>query len=99
VTDLFEDVSIERLGEKQDALLLARGAKQAAFAGVGQDGLIAAATAAETRETSVQISTFQIFAHDLADDRAPAAVFPVLVYAGRLNTQTLHQIPYSGTVP
>jgi len=43
VADLFEDVSIEPLGEKHDALLLARGAKQAAFTGIGQDGLIAAA--------------------------------------------------------
>lgn len=33
VTDLFEDVSVEPLGEKQDALLLARGAKQATFTG------------------------------------------------------------------
>ncbi len=58
VADLFEDVRVEPLGEKQDALLLARGAKQAAFAGVGEDSLIAAAVAAETRETSVQVSTF-----------------------------------------
>jgi hypothetical protein len=39
VADLLENVSVEPLGEKQDALLLARGAKQAAFAGIGTSGL------------------------------------------------------------
>ena len=82
--DLFEDVSIEPLGEKQDALLLARGTKEAAFAGISEDGLIAAAVAAKARKTSMQISTFQILAHHLADDGAPAAVFlliPIVVDA------------------
>jgi hypothetical protein len=69
VTDLFEDVSVEPLGEKQDALLLARGAKQGAFAGVGEAGLIAAAVAAKMREASMQISTFQILAPHLATGR------------------------------
>ena len=53
---------------------MARGAKQAAFAGIGQDGLIAAAVAANARETSMQIATFEILAHHLADDGTPAAV-------------------------
>jgi len=84
VADLFEDVSVEPLGEKQDALLLARGAKEAAFAGVGEDGLIAAAVAAKTRKTSMQISTFQILAHHLADDGTPTAILlliPIVVNA------------------
>jgi hypothetical protein len=74
VADLFEDVAVEPLGEKQDALLLARGTEEPAFAGICEDRLIAAAAAAKTRETSVKISTFQIPAHHLADDRAPGAV-------------------------
>jgi len=84
VAGLFEDVSVEPLGEKQDALLLARGTKEAAFAGISEDGLIAAAVAAKARKTSMQISTFQILAHQLADDGAPAAVFlliPIVVDA------------------
>jgi hypothetical protein len=36
--------------------------------------LIAATVARETRETSMQISTFQKLAHHFADDGAPAAV-------------------------
>jgi hypothetical protein len=82
VADLFEDVSVEPLGEMQDELLLARGTKEPTFTGIGEDGPIAAAVAAETRETSVQVSTVQILAHHLADDGAPAAVLlliPVVV--------------------
>jgi hypothetical protein len=52
VTELLEDVRVEPLGKKQDALLLARRTKQAAFAGISKDGLIAAAVAAETRSNS-----------------------------------------------
>jgi hypothetical protein len=33
-TNLFEDMGIEPLGEKQDALLLARGIKKPAFTGI-----------------------------------------------------------------
>jgi hypothetical protein len=74
VAGLLEDVRVEPLGEKQDALLLARGAKEAAFAGVGEGGLIAAAVAAKTRKTLIQISTFQILAPHLADDGTPTAI-------------------------
>jgi hypothetical protein len=94
VADLFEDVSVEPLGEKQDALLLARGAKQAAFAGIGEDGLIAASIAAETREASVQVATFQILAHYFADDGAPAAVLlliSIVVDALKLPVIVFHQ--------
>jgi len=48
-----ELLSVEPIGEKQDALLWARGAKQAAFAGIIEDGLIAASLTAETRKTSI----------------------------------------------
>ena len=50
VTDLFEDVGIEPLGEKQDALLLARGTEESAFAGICEDRLVAAVRAAKTGE-------------------------------------------------
>jgi hypothetical protein len=76
--NLFEDVSVEPIGEKQAALLPARRAKQAAFAGAGEDGLIATAAAAKTRKISLQISTFQILAHHLADDGTPTAIFTIL---------------------
>jgi hypothetical protein len=55
-----------------------------AFAGIGQDGLIAAAVAANASEASMQIAAFEKFAHHLADDGAPAAVLlliPVIVGA------------------
>ena len=52
VADLLEDVGIEPLGEKQDVLLLARGTKKPAFAGIREDCLIAAAVAAQTRSNS-----------------------------------------------
>ena len=74
MADLFENMSVEPFGEKQDALLLARGTKQPAFAGISEDGLIAAIIAAKTSKTSVQVSAFQILAHDFADDGAPAAI-------------------------
>jgi hypothetical protein len=92
VADLFEDVSVQPLGEKQDALLLARGAKQATFAGIGEDGLIAASAAAKTRETSVEVSTFQKLAHHLADDGAPAAV--LLLIAAVVNALELFEIVF-----
>ncbi len=69
VADLFEDANVEQLGEEQDALLLARGSEQPAFAGIGEDGLIAAAVAAEGGEPSVQVSTFQILAQDLIQNQ------------------------------
>lgn len=78
VADLFEDVRVEPLREKQEALLLARRTKQAAFAGVGEDSLIAAAMAAETGESSVQVCTLQILTHHLADDGTPAAVLVLI---------------------
>jgi hypothetical protein len=46
VADLFENMSVEPFGEKQDAFLLAGWTKQPAFAGIGEDGLIAATVAA-----------------------------------------------------
>jgi hypothetical protein len=88
VADLFENMSVEPLGKKQDAFLLAGWTKQPAFAGIGQDGLIAASIAAETCKPSVQVSAIQILAHDLADDGAPAAVLlliPLIVDALELN--------------
>jgi hypothetical protein len=74
VTDGLEDVSIEPFGEQQYALLVARGTKKPAFTGICEDCLVAAAAAAETRETSMKVSTFQILAHHFADDGAPGAV-------------------------
>jgi hypothetical protein len=80
MADVFENVGIEPLGKKQDALLLARGTKQPAFAGIGEDGLIAAVVAPETRKPSVQISAIQILAHDLADDGSPAAILLLISF-------------------
>jgi hypothetical protein len=74
VADLFENMSVEPLGKKQDAFLLTGGTKQPAFAGIGEDGLIAASVAAKTRKTSLQVSTIQLLAHDFPNDGAPAAI-------------------------
>lgn len=60
VTDRFEDVRVEPFGEKQDALLLARGTEESAFTGICEDRprkrdvpLVAPAAAGKTRETSM----------------------------------------------
>jgi hypothetical protein len=74
VADLLEDVCVEPLGKKQDAFLLTGGTKKPAFAGVGQDSLIAATVTAKPGETSMKVSTVRILAHYLADDGAPVAV-------------------------
>jgi hypothetical protein len=74
VADLFENMSVESFGEKQDAFLLEGWTKQPAFAEISEDGLIAATLAAETRKTSMQVSAIQILAHHLADNGAPAAI-------------------------
>jgi hypothetical protein len=87
-------MSVEPFGEKQDALLLARGTKQPAFAGISEDGLIAAIIAAKTSKTSVQVSAIQILAHHLADNGVPSAVLlliPIVVDALELLVIVLDQ--------
>ena len=101
MADLFEDVSVEPFGEKQDALLLARGTEESAFAGIGGDSprkrdvpLVAAAAAGKTRKTSMKVSTFKILVHHLADDLAPGAVLllvALVVIALELLVIVLHQ--------
>ena len=65
MADLFEDVGIEPFGKQEDAFLLAGGAKEPAFTGIGKDRLVAAAAAGETGETSMKVSTLQVVAQDL----------------------------------
>ena len=40
----------------------------------GEDGLVAAAPAGKTGETSMEVSAFKILAHHLTDDPAPGTV-------------------------
>jgi hypothetical protein len=88
VADLLQDVRIEPLGEKQDALprkrdvpLLAQGIEESALTGICKNRLVAAAPAAKTGETSMEVSAFKILvehpgygAHHLTDDPAPGTV-------------------------
>jgi len=80
VTDLFEDASVESLGEEQDAFLLACGTEEPALTGICKHRPVAAVSAAKLGRAAIEVAACQELVHDLADDLAPGAALLLVAF-------------------